>query len=152
MRQYVANAPHPLYRIDGAWFVCLDGKLAPRQDDCHVLSFGVNRDYTFDKAMTTNYGCHVYSFDPLIEDTLFANIRSSDPRLVFSVVLNVTDKWKFYKLGVAGKNSFIEALDWTRLGSKHDLNSILKLTGLKNKVVDILKMDIEGDEKEVFVS
>jgi len=37
-----------------------------------------------------------------------------------------------------------------QIGTKLDLMSILKLIGLENKVIDIFKIDIEGEEKGVF--
>lgn len=94
------NAPDPLYRIDGSWYVCFDRLLAPTTSECNVLSFGVNLDYTFDKAMNENFGCNVHSFDPVVEDKLFADIRKSNPSLAQSAVIEVNKKWTFYKFEI----------------------------------------------------
>ena len=54
---YVKNAPNKLWRIDGAWFICLDKNLRPKSSDCNVISLGVSRDFTFDKEMRDIYDC-----------------------------------------------------------------------------------------------
>lgn len=54
--EYRANAPNELYRIDGAWFVCLDDELAPQKNNCNIFSFGVNHDYSFEDDITHNFG------------------------------------------------------------------------------------------------
>ena len=94
---YIQNSPHPLYRIDGAWFICLDRQLAPKKDDCNVLSFGINNDYSFDFEINRDFGCSVYSFDPIVEADIFSKIRSSNNNLAQSVEIKVNPKWTFYK-------------------------------------------------------
>ena len=94
---FVHNAPDPLYRIDGAWYVCLDGWLAPRVDNCRVLSFGINDDFTFDYVMNDRFGCDVHSFDPFIEAKYFADIRARKAEFSRSIELDVKPKWKFYR-------------------------------------------------------
>ena len=93
----IQNSPHPLYRIDGAWFICLDGQLAPKKDDCNVLSFGISNDYSFDLEMNRDFGCSVFSFDPIVEADIFSKIRSSNNNLAQSVQIKVNPKWTFYK-------------------------------------------------------
>lgn len=98
--KHVANAPHPLYRIDGAWFICMDAWLEPRENDCRVFSFGINEDFSFDKHMNEELGCHVYSFDPEVEAVMFARLRASQPGIDDSPVLKVNEKWRFYRLDI----------------------------------------------------
>ena len=93
----IQNTPHPLYRIDGAWFICLDGELAPKKYDCNVLSFGINNDYSFDLEINRDFGCSVFSFDPKIEADIFSKIRSSNKNFAKSVEIKVNPKWSFYK-------------------------------------------------------
>lgn len=142
------NAPDPLYRIDGAWFVCFDDDLAPRPNQCRVLSFGVNNDHTFDQEMIDKYGCEVHSFDPIVEAALFASVRAQKPALANAPILPVNNKWKFYKLGVSNKPT--GSLKSFKLGDKLDLMSLIKLAGVENQVIDVFKIDIEGEEKGVF--
>lgn len=94
---YVLNAPDPLYRIDGAWYVCFDKGLAPEINGCHVLSFGINFDYSFDWEMNNKYGCHVHSFDPFVEAPFFRTIRITRKNAFLNPIIKINPKWKFYK-------------------------------------------------------
>lgn len=94
--RFVKNAPHPLYRIDGSWFICLDGRLGPEKNACTVMSFGINHDYTFDEIMNRDYGCRVVSFDPYVEAGVFANLRKINA-LGESSTIPVNPKWTFYR-------------------------------------------------------
>lgn len=49
-----------LDKIEGSWFICLDEQLAPKKDDCTVLSFGLKNDSLFDEEMSND--CRVFSF------------------------------------------------------------------------------------------
>ena len=62
----VKQAP-PLYRLDGAWFVCFDKGLELVENKCTVLSFGIHQDYTFDIKANNDYKCQVESFDPFVD-------------------------------------------------------------------------------------
>jgi hypothetical protein len=145
---YVKNAPNEHFRIDGAWFICLDDQLAPQKNNCNVFSFGVNHDYSFDEEMNKAWGCRTYSFDPIVEAKLFSDIRVAKS-LGNSPEIRVNDKWVFYKLGISHRSSNMD-LGKLKLGDILDFNMILKLTNLENKVIDVYKMDIEGGEKEIF--
>ena len=105
--EYLKNAPHPLYRIDGAWFICLDGNLAPRKDNCNILSFGINHDFTFDEIMNKEYGCRVHSFDPFVEAGFFKDIRRKNKSLNKSSILPVNPKWTFYRWFKLGLTTFL---------------------------------------------
>lgn len=138
----------PSHRIDTAWFVCFDGLLAPNNNSCNILSFGINHWESFDDRMNNDFGCNVYSFDPFIEDIRFANIRKNNPHLEKSNVLEVNKKWKFYRIGITGEEN--EEKDLNQIGGIAKLETILKLTSLTDKIVDIFKIDIEGNEISVF--
>ncbi|RNA07952.1 methyltransferase 24 [Brachionus plicatilis] len=146
--RFTVNAPDPLYRIDGAWFVCMDNHILPKKNECNVLSFGINIDPSFDMEMNKNFDCHVHSFDPLIEADFFKSIRNVNPKLSNGYVLNINKKWKFYSIGISDK-SYGSMSDIAK-GSFLSLGDILRLTGLDGKIIDIFKIDIEGDEKKVF--
>jgi hypothetical protein len=128
----------------------LDEGVRPTTNNCNVLSFGINHDYSFDKEIMEKYGCNIYSFDLKVETALFKKIRKSNQSLENSVEIQVNEKWKFYKLGINGTAT--EAADLSQLsrGSLLNLADILKLTKLENKVIDVFKMDIEKAEKQVF--
>lgn len=101
--EFIKNAPNPLYRIDGAWFICFDDQLAPLKFNCTILSFGINHDFTFDMEMNKEFGCNILSFDPFIEADIFAKIRAANKYLSKSIVIKVNSKWSFYKY----KNLFL---------------------------------------------
>lgn len=147
---FVNNAPDELWRIDGAWYICLDSKAEPQKSNCNVLSLGINHDYTFDNEMHNSFGCNVFSFDPFVEAEKFRKIRQSSPSLNNSPVLQVDDKWKFYRVGIVGKVNEKKSLSSLKIKDLISLDSILDLTGLRDRVIDVFKMDIEGPEKEVF--
>lgn len=146
--QYVLKAPHPLWRIDGAWFVCFDEQLAPISNKCNILSFGINRDESFDYEMNKIYGCSVYSFDPFIESERFATIRKSNSALIDSKLISVNNKWNFYRTGIIGSKGSIK--NPSQIGGFDTLENIIKMTDLKNKIIDVFKMDIERGEIEVL--
>ena len=96
LSNYVKNAPNKLWRIDGAWYICLDSDLKPKKSDCNVISLGINNDYSFDQDMRTLYDCNLHSYDPFVEAGFFGNIRNKNANLKNSAVLKVEDKWVFY--------------------------------------------------------
>ena len=145
---YKLRANNPLYRIDGAWFVCFDEKLKPINNKCNILSFGIHDDDTFDYELNQNYGCNVYSFDPFVEDIRFTNIRKSNPALKNSFEIKVNEKWSFYRIGVVGSLNRINKPK--QIGGMNTLENIIEMTGLKNKIVDVFKMDIERGEVDVL--
>ena len=73
--EWVEKVPTEFYRIEGAWFVCFDKEVAPINNNCTVLSFGINSDCTFDVEMNKTFGCQVKSLDLFIEHELFSTIR-----------------------------------------------------------------------------
>lgn len=130
-----------LQRIDGSWFVCFDQKLAPVYNNCNILSFGINDDESFDLDMVNNYGCNVHSFDPFQEADRFSFIREKNPKLKNSFMIPLNDKWKFYRIGITGSVNLVK--NRNRIGWIETLENILKLTNLKNKIIDVFKIDIE---------
>ena len=137
------NAKHSMDRVEGAWYVCFDEGLSVRRNACTVISFGVNDDESFDRAMNNDYGCRVDSFDPFIENGFFKAIRGKDPKLAQSVTLTVNPSWHFHRIGVVDENSIKNE---NQIGWMTSYNRILNYINLKNKVIDILKMDIEMGE------
>jgi hypothetical protein len=82
----IQQVPDKLYRIDGAWYVCFDPGVAIKPNDCHVLSFGIHWDDTFDLAVNSDpYKCRVDSFDPFVEPRRVSAIRKNNPSLKDSV-------------------------------------------------------------------
>jgi hypothetical protein len=146
--QYIRATNDSLYRIDGAWFTCFDGSLNLKQDNCLVYSFGINNDDSFDRAINKDFGCEIHSFDPFIEYEFFINIRNKS-KLGSAYKIPVNDKWTFYRLGIAGYESVKDMAEF-KISSMATFDQILELTNSKNKIIDIFKMDIEGNEDKVL--
>jgi len=51
----VNKVNNPLYRIDGAWFTCLDKGFELIENTCTVFSFGISSDYSFDEKLNKQY-------------------------------------------------------------------------------------------------
>lgn len=138
--------------VDGQKAVCLDPAVRPEMasggwppvtnrklSECLVYSFGVNNEWTFDEAMQ-NFGCRVYAFDPSMD---VANH-------------NHTPKIHFYNLGLSHRDHI--RFDDDRDPSKKTSNWTMKsldsiynnLLGHEGKIIDYLKIDIEGDEWTVL--
>lgn len=109
----------------GVYEICMAPGLQPKPHDCLVYSFGVSNDWSFDEAMA-QYGCEVHSFDPSIglED------HQHSP--------NVT----FHNAGLWGSNVAVNVKGWTL----KRLSTIRKQLGHEQRVIDILKIDVEGGE------
>ncbi len=122
--------------------------MKPSQEKCLVFSFGVNHDDSFESVMHTEHGCRIYSFDPFIENDRAKKIRESDERLTPQVELTINNKWKFYRLGLGGQ----ETAKDIKIGDILSLHQILNYTNTRGQVIDVLKMDIEGAEKDLFAS
>lgn len=135
-------------QTEGAWFVCFDNRLAPIKNNCNILSFGINRDESFDFSMNKEHGCSVHSFDPYIEANRFKQIQTAHPTLINLPFIQVKKNWRFYKTGVVGMKS--KARNPNLSGGLDTLENLIEKTQLKNKVIDVFKMDIEGGEKNVL--
>ena len=118
----------------GNWPVCDDSyfRVTP---PCLVYSFGIAFDFRFDDAMG-RLGCEVHSFDPSMK---VKSHRRSE---------NVT----FHNLGLG-------AADSDNFGARHDvyvreeqrwsvrtLASLKEKLGHQDRLIDVLKVDIEGYE------
>ncbi|KAK3102749.1 hypothetical protein FSP39_013635 [Pinctada imbricata] len=117
--------------VDGGWDICDDESYRPKSP-CLVYSFGINYDFSFDEDMEKTYGCDVYAFDP--------SMRSGD--------YNKREHIHFYRLGLGDKNIMTSTKSkWTL----KTLKTLMKELGHENRRIDVLKMDIEGNEKQSLV-
>ncbi|KAK3101744.1 hypothetical protein FSP39_006053 [Pinctada imbricata] len=115
--------------VDGGWDICDDERYRPKSP-CLVYSFGINNDFSFDEDMERTYGCDVYAFDPSME--------SGD--------YNRSKHIRFYQVGLGDQNIRTES-NWTL----KTLKTLIKESGHENRRIDVLKMDIEGNEKQSLV-
>ena len=137
-----------LFRMEGAWYACLDGKLAIEENKCNVLSFGINVDESFDDDVDSIYKCRVESFDPFTESPRFKAIRARDPSLKNELSMKIRNKWTYHKIGLVGTEK--ETKNKGQVGWMATIENVLDYLSMKNQVIDIFKMDIENSEWSVF--
>ena len=134
----------------GAWFICLDKNVGPIKDHCIVLSFGVNRDPSFDIQMNEDFKCRIESFDPFIEAAMFRKLRSNPSTKINEVSLKVNNKWTFHRIGLVGRKESVT--NENQIGWMARLVDILAYTKLNGKIIDIFKMDIENGEGDFLLN
>ncbi|XP_062597637.1 uncharacterized protein LOC134259055 [Saccostrea cucullata] len=117
--------------VDGGWDVCHDIRFRPKTP-CIVYSFGISNDFSFDEDMEKTYGCDVFSFDPSMN---VGNYKHSEHIM-------------FYQVGLGDKVSEIEVkgIKW----KIKNLKTIIKELGHTEKKIDVLKIDIEGSERQIL--
>lgn len=117
--------------------------------DSIVYSFGVGKNIDFDRAVSSQYGCHVFLFDPTPPALRFMQTCDLGQHMTFMPVglWTETKKMKFYldrnsagsgNLSITNlfqTDDFVEADSMT-------LPDIMRQLGHDH--VDILKVDIEG--------
>jgi len=118
--------------LDGQKAVCLQPiSVAPPPNSCIIYSIGINNEWSFDDAME-RYGCNIFAFDPSMKDAQDQFNRSSGIH--------------FYKIGLGVRDETINSTGWKILS----LESIRRLLGHQDLVIDYLKMDIEYHEWAVL--
>ncbi|KAH9512429.1 hypothetical protein Btru_039560 [Bulinus truncatus] len=131
---------HPCQNIIkfGNWPVCQDEQFVVRMP-CLIYSFGIANDFSFDDHLG-RMGCKVHSFDPSMNRP--DHVRNE----------NVT----FYNLGLAPydtnawepfKDSYVRN---KQIWKVRTLKSVMSELNHTNKVIDILKIDIETTEWTVL--
>ncbi|KAK3101365.1 hypothetical protein FSP39_003029 [Pinctada imbricata] len=110
--------------VSGGWNVCHDPAYRP-SSPCLVYSFGINDDWTFDEDMVATYGCEVHSFDPSIDRKSY----------------HYSNQVHFHNLGLGGKD-YKTSTGW----ELRTVDTIMKMLGHSDRIIDILKMDAEGAE------
>ncbi|XP_037782123.1 methyltransferase-like protein 24 [Penaeus monodon] len=124
---------------DGKKFLCLDERFRLDRNDCVVLSFGVNNEWSFEDD-AERLGCKVYAFDPSMG--VRDHLRSRSIR--------------FFSLGISdyqGEMNVSQLID-IRAGRGKELpvdryENIVRRLGLEGRVIDFVKMDIELSELDV---
>lgn len=123
----------PPMGLDGQKAICLDPEVAPpngRDKSCLIYSIGINNDWSFDDLME-KYGCRVFAFDP--------SMKMEDH--------NRSSMIHFYKMGISDVDiDEKEGRKW----KLRTLETIYKKLGHEGRIIDYLKMDIEGSEWKVL--
>lgn len=107
---------------DGGKWVCDAYKIKGKKE-CFVLSIGSNNDFSFEEGIhELNPDCEIHTFDHTV------------------VSANVPPFVKYHELGLANKDE----------GKLVTMQSALKVAGLSGRNIDVLKIDCEGCEYEVY--
>ena len=131
--------------------VCLGGRL--KAESCLVYSFGVDGDFSFENKMVSGTACEIHSFDCMWE---YGADSKTSKKIPPSDLTRIT----FHPWCISSK----ETLKTTkrpegeegRVNSTKDsgmfyrLHEIKKMLGHSGRILDILKIDVEGDEWEVL--
>ncbi|XP_054716928.1 probable methyltransferase-like protein 24 [Uloborus diversus] len=119
-------------RTDGDKVLCQDSG-HPLGPSCLVYSFGGNDEWSFEEA-AERFGCQVFTFDPSMK----LDNHQHKPNI-----------W-FYRLGISNFNEDRFLLKQMMTWRMRTLDSIMDMLGHQNKTIDVLKLDIEGDEWNVL--
>ncbi|XP_059152308.1 uncharacterized protein LOC131938318 [Physella acuta] len=122
----------------GNWGVCQDVPYSVNRS-CLVYSFGINNDFSFDDAMV-DQGCEVHSFDPSMNQSDHKRGRNNT----------------FHNLGLSNTNTdaFLPRRDGyvqdNQVWRIRTLKAIKQMLGHDQRVIDVLKIDVEGHEWTVI--
>ena len=118
---------------DGGKYICLDHMAFGPSGECVVYSFGINFDFSFDKAMSI-LGCKVHSFDPFMLLKYPPSVRG------YITMKAVPPMLHFHSIGLGGREHLQEF---------HGESVNLKTLGtigsqLNDRRIDVLKIDIDS--------
>ena len=118
------------YRGDGGKWVCDPHRI--QSQECLVYSIGARLEHSFESAVAGGLSCEIHTFDP------FWNKTSAYP----------TKNAKYHLIGVAANPEYrvIRGKEYRMM----TLPSIVKMLGHEGRIIDILKIDIEGEGTNLF--
>ena len=100
------------------------------QRQCIVYSYGISTDTSFERSMIDSVGCKVFGFDPTVGWT---NMSYG----------NYSRNFVFYKTALGAKSG--SSPMFSLMEHIHDT-----MQRLNHSYIDILKVDVEGSEWEIF--
>jgi FkbM family methyltransferase len=144
----------------GAWPVCTN--LLPSSP--LVYSFGIGPDISFDVSMVQDFGAKsVFCYDPTVDKDHFAKLVATYNSS------NISDQLHFSQIGIGESNGIIKFFksENPKIGSlvstpglkgyqtqPHITAPVLELSSLvamnRHEWVDLVKMDVEGAEFDIF--
>jgi FkbM family methyltransferase len=121
-----------------------------------VYSFGIGEDISFDKAIIEKHDCEVFAFDPTPKSINWVSQQE------------ISEKFRFFEFGISNKSGFVDfflsknpnhvsgsMISQNNINPKEKVIVEMKtmqdiLNELNHKHIDVLKMDIEGEEYDVI--
>jgi hypothetical protein len=138
-------------KTSGIWYLCMDHKIAPVLNKCNVLSISVRESEHFDKEMNSYYGCNVETIDPFIEHVILSDLREKNPILKNRINLHLNYNWRFQRTDLIGTNlPEINSMNINKPKKDGILRKIISKTVFENKLIDVIKIDIEKAEWIIF--
>ena len=120
---------------DGGKWVCDVAHIPRGNNQCLVYSFGSHGNYAFERGISERLQCEIHTFDPFTLGTkpLDDNIH--------------THPW-----GISLKDHITAPLPWWKNERKtmKSLTSITKELGHEGRVINVLKVDVDGIEFGIF--
>jgi hypothetical protein len=132
---YIGETPRTRTSGDGGKWVCDLIHIPKGRDACLVYSFGSHGHYEFEKGFSDEAGCEIHTFDPFTLGT-----KPPDENMY-------THPW-----GLAIQDYVTPPLPWWHNERKtmRSLVSIVKELGHINRIIDVLKVDVDGVEFGIF--
>ena len=133
---------------DGGKHVC-DPECLLERNSCLVYSFGSNNDFGFESTVLS-YGCKIHVFDHTGASSYYAwSLHTLSRSLLLACVFPVASPTPpegvtFHSIGIAAAGRETEQLKSFETLSK-------ELGHANNTIIDILKIDVEGAEFDVFL-
>lgn len=110
---------------DGGKWVCNPANIP--KGNCILYSFGSNLEFSFEVGIHEQLGCEIHTFDPTVAKE---KVDAVKPEYV---------NYHYYGLGRDSSNV-------PQVGQVHNITTVLQMLGHTDRVIDILKIDIEGGE------
>ncbi len=124
----------------------------PLNKDSIIYSFGIGTDITFEQDLVKNKGCKVFAFDPTPKAIKYVSEQKSDNIIVREYAISNQDT--LTKFTLPQNDNFVSGSLVYDFGGEnivvrcHKLSTIMK--EFNHTHIDLLKMDIEGAEYDVF--
>ncbi|XP_066949279.1 probable methyltransferase-like protein 24 isoform X1 [Macrobrachium rosenbergii] len=124
---------------DGRKLICMDSRFNIEPGNCVALSFGINDNWSFEEDLE-RLGCKVYAFDP----TIGLETQKISPNIHF-FNLGISNYQGLRKIGM---NPVPTDFNFTKEYPVDTYENILKMLGLTDVPIDMIKMDVETSEIE----
>ena len=144
----------------GAWTLCTAGL----SNEPIVYSVGIGSDLSFDIAMIRQFRATVYAFDPTMTRHQYANAT-----VFVNASAQELERLTFFPFGLGGTD---DVVPFYRMAHRHGmmssrpgkpfestpylqapivrLQTMLHMTGVGRRRLDVLKVDVEGTEYDIF--
>ena len=120
-----------------------------------IYSFGIGVDTSFDELLIENFGCKIFAFDPTPDSINYVKYNLYTKSFIFHPygLSNTNKKLKFFapldSTHISYSSIPINQSDEKFIYAQfHTIDKICKK--LNHKHIDLLKLDIEGDEYDVI--